>query len=129
MAWLSSAFALSADLALMTLGGSLKRRERISARLGDCSRASCSWPQRPSSGTRIGVARPGLPLLEWALADALHGAQKALLGVWRNLPSRPLAIVLRALSFPTGLSFRGPDDAPPLAVAHWPKPLARSASA
>lgn len=118
VAWLSSAFALSADLALMTLGGSLKRRERISARLGDCLSllflAAAALKRHEDRGCPAG----DLPLLEWALADALHGAQKALLGVWRNLPSRPLAIVLRALSFPTGLSFRGPDDAQDLAVAH-----------
>ena len=33
--WMSAAFALCADAAMMTLGGSLKRRERLSARLGD----------------------------------------------------------------------------------------------
>ena len=33
--WMSAAFALAADTAMMTLGGALKRKERLSARLGD----------------------------------------------------------------------------------------------
>ncbi|SDW11144.1 acyl-CoA dehydrogenase [Thiocapsa roseopersicina] len=109
--WLSSVFALNADLAMMTLGGSLKRRERLSARLGDILSllfmASCTLKHYEDQG------RPDADrdLVEWAMADHLVRIQEALLALWRNFPRRGLARLLRVISFPTGLPFEGPSDA------------------
>jgi acyl-CoA dehydrogenase len=109
--WLSSAFALNADLAMMTLGGSLKRRERLSARLGDILSllflASCTLKHFEDQG------RPEADrvLLEWAMADHLIRIQEALVALWRNFPRRGLARLLRVVTFPTGLPFEGPSDA------------------
>ena len=109
--WLSSVFALNADLAMMTLGGSLKRRERLSARLGDILSllfmASCTLKHFEDQG------RPDADrdLVEWAMADHLIRLQEALLALWRNFPRRGLARGLRLISFPTGLPFEGPSDA------------------
>lgn len=115
--WLSSAFALNADLAMMTLGGSLKRRERLSARLGDI--LSLLFLASASLKHFEDQERPAaeLPLLRWALEDHLRNLEQAMLDLWRNLPSPWLARMLRALTFPTGLCFRGPDDALDHAVA------------
>ncbi|MEA3276583.1 MAG: acyl-CoA dehydrogenase [Pseudomonadota bacterium] len=108
--WMSSAFALNADLAMMTLGGSLKRRERLSARLGDVLSllflASAALKQFEDQGRHAS----DLPLLRWSLEDHLRGIQQAFLALWRNLPSRGLAWLLRTVTFPTGLVFRGPND-------------------
>jgi acyl-CoA dehydrogenase len=109
--WLSSVFALNADLAMMTLGGSLKRRERLSARLGDILSllfmASCTLKHFEDQG------RPDADrdLVEWAMADHLIRIQEALLALWRNFPRRGLSRLLRVISFPTGLPFDGPSDA------------------
>jgi acyl-CoA dehydrogenase len=108
--WLSSAFALNADLAMMTLGGSLKRRERISARLGDLLSllflGSAVLKHYEDQGRPAG----DLPLVRWALEDHLLGIQDAFLDLWRSLPNPLLARVLRRLVFPLGLPFRDPGD-------------------
>lgn len=115
--WLSTAFALNADLAMMTLGGSLKRRERLSARLGDVLSllfmGSCALKHFEDQGARS----EDLPLLRWAMEDHLHGIQHALGTLWGNLPNRPLAWVLRRLTFPYGAPFAGPSDRLDHAVA------------
>jgi acyl-CoA dehydrogenase len=108
--WISSSFALTADAALMTLGGSLKRKERLSARLGDMLSslfiASASLKRYIEEGER----EEDLPLMAWALEDSLYRFQHALRGLLRNLPIRPLAWLLRLVIFPAGLPFHKPTD-------------------
>jgi acyl-CoA dehydrogenase len=108
--WMSAAFALCADMAMMTLGGSLKRKERLSARLGDVLSelylASAVLKQFEDQG------RPeeDLPLVRWALDDGLYRMQESLRSLIRNLPMRPLAWLLHGLVFPSGTPFTEPDD-------------------
>ena len=108
--WMASAFALNADLAMMTMGGSLKRRERASARLGDVLSllflGSAALKHYEDQGRPAG----DLPLVRWALEDHLLGIQGAFVELWRSLPNPLLARVLRRLVFPLGLPFRGPSD-------------------
>lgn len=107
---LSSAFAFCADVAMLVLGGSLKRRERLSARLGDILSqlylASSALKRFEDDG------RPAedLPLLHWALRDALVRAQDAFYGFFHNLPGRVLPGLLRVVVFPWGQVFRPPSD-------------------
>ena len=107
---LSAAFALNADLAMMTLGGSLKYRERLSARLGDILSllvlASCTLKHFDNQGR----SEADLPLLRWAMADHLHGIQQAFIGLWANLPNHVLAQLVKRLTFPTSNPFPAPDD-------------------
>jgi acyl-CoA dehydrogenase len=109
--WLACAFALNADLAMMSLGGSLKRRERVSARLGDVLSLLFLATAALKHFEDQGRPAADLPLARWALEDHLHGIQVALLALWRNFPNRTLARILRRLTFPVGLPFAGPDDA------------------
>ncbi len=108
--WMSAAFALTADIALMTLGGALKRKERISARLGDILSelyiASATLKRFHEEGER----EKDLPLMQWAMEDSLYRIQHALRALLRNLPFRPLAWLLRLVIFPTGLPFHQPTD-------------------
>ncbi len=106
----SAAFALAADVAMLVLGGNLKRREKISARLGDvlsllylCSATLKRFEDdgRPASD---------LPLLDWSMQDALHKIQIALDGVLQNFQSRFAALILRALIFPIGRCLAPPSD-------------------
>jgi acyl-CoA dehydrogenase len=108
--WMSAAFALCADAAMMTLGGTLKRKERLSARLGDllselylCSAVLKRFHDE-------GRQDDDLPLLHWAMQQSLYSMQQSLRSLFRNLPLRPLAWALRLLVFPTGYPFHEADD-------------------
>ncbi len=68
----AAAFALAADIALLTLGGALKRKEMISARFGDIlselyllSAALKRWEDE-------GRQEADLPLLEWCMEVGLR---------------------------------------------------------
>ena len=108
---LSSAFAFTADVAMFVLGGSLKRRERLSARLGDILShlylASCALKRFEDDGR----PRDDLPLLHWSVQDALMRAQDAFYGLFDNLPGRAIGGLLRFIAFPWGRVFEPPADA------------------
>jgi len=107
----SAAFALVSEAAMATLGGKLKRREKITGRLADALAwmylASCSLKRFHDDG------RPtaDLPFVRWSVEHALAQIEGALDGVLRNLPARPAAWLLRALVLPLGRRERGPNDA------------------
>ncbi|MBX9964429.1 MAG: acyl-CoA dehydrogenase [Burkholderiales bacterium] len=107
---LSAALAFSADVAMLVLGGSLKRREKLSARLGDVLSqlylASATLKRYEDDG------RPeaDLPLVHWGLQDCLHRAEEAFAGLVENFPSRPMAWLIRLAAFPLGRGLRAPDD-------------------
>jgi len=108
--WMSASFALCADIAMMTLGGTLKRKERLSARLGDVLSELYIASAVLKHFENQGCQEEDRPLLEWALDDGLYRIQESLRSLLRNLPSRPLAWMLRQLIFPTGLPYVEPDD-------------------
>ena len=107
----AAGFALLADAAMFVLGGSLKRRERLSARLGDVLSqlylASAVLKRYEDAG------RPAddLPLLHWAMQDALLRLQEAFGGLFDNLPGRLIGFVMRQLIFCRGLEYKAPSDA------------------
>lgn len=107
----SAAFALTADAAMLTLGGSLKFRESLSARLGDMLSqlymASAVLKRYDDQGRQPEDA----DLARWAVQDALYRAEQALDGVLRNFPNRGLSIVLRFLTLPLGRWCAPPSDA------------------
>ncbi len=114
---LSAGFALISDCALLTLGGALKRREKISGRFADVLSflylASAAIKRHEDDG------RPpeDEPLLRFACEYALHQAEKALVVILKNFPSRFLGWLLGGLVFPTGRHFHPPADALGHAVA------------
>ena len=106
----SAAFALSADVAMAVLGGSLKRREKISARLGDVLSQMylCSATLKRFEDDECPTE--DLPLLHWAIQDALHRIQQALDGMIQNFPNVLARWILRVLIFPLGLRLSPPAD-------------------
>ena len=110
IARLSVGFALLADYAILTLGGSLKSKERISGRFADAlsNLYLCSSVLKHFHDQ--GNQEDELPLLHWACQQTLYSAQQALLAILRNLPLRPLAGILRGIIFPTGKPFMLPED-------------------
>jgi acyl-CoA dehydrogenase len=106
----SAAFALAADVSMLVLGGSLKRREKLSARLGDVLSQLYLCSATLKRFEDDGRPEADLPFLHWAMQDALHKMQEALDGVLHNFPSRLAAWLLRSLIFPVGRCLAPPSD-------------------
>jgi acyl-CoA dehydrogenase len=111
---LSAAFAWTADLSMFLLGGSLKRRERLSARLGDILSnlylASTALKRYEDQGRPV----EDLPFVHWSIQDALARIEDAFYGLFANLPNRFIAWVMRGVIFPfvypSGREFELPRD-------------------
>lgn len=105
----SANLALLSDLAMATLGGNLKRKERISARLGDLLSqlylASATLKRYQDEGRQT----DDLPLVQWAVEDALYKLQASLDDLLDNFPMG-LGGVLRAIMFPFGRPLKRPSD-------------------
>jgi acyl-CoA dehydrogenase len=106
----SSAFALSADIAMAVLGGSLKRREKISARLGDVLSQLYLCSAMMKRFADDGRPASDLPLVHWAMQDALYKLQQALAGVIQNFPNMLVRAMMSALIFPAGKNLVPPSD-------------------
>ncbi|HWP95152.1 MAG TPA: acyl-CoA dehydrogenase [Gammaproteobacteria bacterium] len=106
----SAAFALAADACMLTMGGHLKQREKISARLGDMLSylyiASAVLKRYEDTGRPV----EDLPLVHWACRHCIYRLQEQLHSLLRNLPNRWVAAVLRFLVFPTGRRYSAPSD-------------------
>jgi acyl-CoA dehydrogenase len=108
---LSAAFALVSDLAMFSLGGSLKRREKLSGRLADVLSQLYLISMTLKRYIDAGRCSEDLPLVRWSCNDALFKAQTALLDLLRNFPIRPLGVLLRMMIFPWGKAYHSPSDA------------------
>ncbi len=106
----SASFAFAVDVAMLSLGGYLKKKENLSARLGDVLSymylASMVLKHYENQGRR----QEDLPIVEWACRHLLYQAQEQLHGFLRNFPNRFLAAAMRFLIFPVGLQYSAPDD-------------------
>lgn len=107
---LSAAFALLADMGMAILGGRLKFKEKLSARLGDILAnlyiASACLKKFEDDNRPV----EDMPLLRWSVETALYDAQEAMHGFLNNLPNRIVARLLRIAVFPLGRRFRPPSD-------------------
>ena len=107
----SANLAMLSDIAMLTLGGDLKRKERISARLGDILSylylASASLKRFDDQGRQ----HADLPLLKWAVEDSLYRAEQAIDELISNFPNKAVAISLRLMIFPFGTWLKKPSDA------------------
>ncbi|EKC6207751.1 acyl-CoA dehydrogenase [Cronobacter sakazakii] len=107
---LSASLALLSDVSMAVLGGSLKRRERISARLGDVLSqlylASAVLKRYDDEGRQ----EADLPLVHWGVQDALHQAEQAISDLLRNFPNGAVAGLLSLAIFPAGRRYDAPSD-------------------
>ena len=106
----SAAFALIADISMLVLGGALKRKEKLSARLGDMLSLLYLCSATLKRFEDDGRPAADLPLLHWSIQDALYHLQQAFAGVLDNFPNRIAAWVLRLLVFPLGKPYTPPTD-------------------
>ena len=106
----SAALAFLADVSMGTLGGALKRKEKLSARLGDILSlmylCSATLKRFEAEGRQAADA----PLMHWAIWDAMFKAQSAFEGVISNFPNRVIATLMRRIVFPLGRPYVVPSD-------------------
>jgi len=106
----SAAFALCADMALLTVGGALKRKEMLSARFGDIlselyllSAALKRWQDE-------GRQKEDFAALEWCMASGFRTIETRFAEILGNLPNRFVAVILKFLIQPFGARALGPVD-------------------
>jgi acyl-CoA dehydrogenase len=106
----SAALAFLSDVSMGTMGGALKRKEKLSARLGDILSmlylCSATLKRYDLEGRQAADA----PLMHWAIWDAMFKAQNAFEGVISNFPNRAIARVLHGVVFPLGRPYVVPSD-------------------
>jgi len=108
---LSANLAFISDITLAVLGGALKRKEKLSARLGDVLAhlyiASAAIKRFETQGRQ----EEDISYLQWACEDGLYQAQQQLDGFIGNFPNRWMRRLLRFIIFPLGKAYSPPSDA------------------
>lgn len=106
----SATLAFVSDISMLTLGGKLKQKEHISARLGDvlshlyiCSAMLKRFESegRPAADQAI---------LAWAFHSSIYKIQIAMRRVIENFPNRMMRGMLRFVVFPFGIREKAPGD-------------------
>lgn len=113
----SSNMALLSDVAMATLGGALKRKERVSARLGDILSQLYLATAALKRFEEDGRPAEDLPLLQWAVEDPLHKAQTAMYELLDNFPVALVGPVMKTVLFPFGPAVKRPSDKVDAAIA------------
>lgn len=106
----SSAFALAADISMLVLGGALKRKENISARLGDILSYLYLLSAVLKHYHDQGENADDLPLVRWASKTCLYQIQQRFDALIKNFPNRWMVHILKFLVFPFGKRFEPPSD-------------------
>jgi len=104
----SAAFALLTDISMLVIGGSLKRKESISARLGDVLSALYLASTSLKYYEDVGEKESELPLVHWTQKTLLYEAQERIHQTLSNFPNKFIAILLGLIIFPLGRNVSGP---------------------
>lgn len=108
----AAAFATLTDVTLLTVGGGLKARQRLSGRMADCLTALYFASAVIKFWHEQGYPDSQRPLVEWSLQTCLHDLEKSMFKATDNFPVKGLRWLLKLLCFPLGANhLRGPDDA------------------
>ena len=106
----SANLAMLSDIAMLSLGGNLKRKERLSARLGDILSYLYLSSATLKRFNDEGRQKADLPLMQWALEDCLFKTQQAIDELINNFPNRFIAALLRLIILPLGKPLTKPSD-------------------
>ncbi|MEX2151390.1 MAG: acyl-CoA dehydrogenase [Steroidobacteraceae bacterium] len=106
----SASFAFATDIAMLSLGGYLKKKENLSARLGDVLSSMYLASMVLKHYQNQGAPPADLPLVEYSCRSLLYQAQEQLHSFLRNFPTRWLAGLMRLVIFPRGLTYSAPSD-------------------
>jgi acyl-CoA dehydrogenase len=106
----SSAFVLTADTAMLVLGGNLKRKEKLSGRLADILSNLYLVSAVIKQFEDRGRPEEERPLVDWACAESFRVIEVSFAEFFRNFTNRPLAWLLRLATFPLGIRPTAPSD-------------------
>ncbi|MDA3921428.1 MAG: acyl-CoA dehydrogenase [Salinisphaera sp.] len=106
----SSALAISADVTMGMLGGELKRKELLSARLGDVLSELYFGSATLKYFYDEGEKEEDVAHLHYVMLECLKNIETAFDGFFRNFPNRLIAGIMRFLVFPTGMAHKGASD-------------------
>jgi len=112
LSWASATFALMSDLALFSLGGGLKAKEKISGRFADILSwlylASCALRRFEAEGRQ----EDHLPFVRWTVEHALVRIQQSFEEIYANFPVPWLRLLLRPVAWWARVNALGtkPDD-------------------
>ena len=106
----STNLAFLADFSMMLLGGNLKRKEKLSARLGDMLSSLYMASAVLKRFHEDGEPKADLPLVEWSCQQLLHECETAMHGVIINFPVPWARVVLPLILKPLGNRRHKPDD-------------------
>ena len=104
----SASFALLTDVSMLVIGGSLKRKETISARLGDVLSALYLASTSLKYYEDTGVKESELPLIHWTQKTLINEAEEKIHQTLSNFPNRLVSMLVRFIIFPLGRNFAGP---------------------
>ena len=107
---LAAGFATLTDVTMLMLGGELKRRERISARLGDILSNLYMASATLKHYQDQGCPEEDLPFVQWGVEDLLAQIEQAMHELLLNFPNRAIGILLRPVIFPLGRRLTPPAD-------------------
>src|SRR5689334_12626334 len=106
----SASFAFAVDVAMLTLGGYLKKKENLSSRLGDVLSCMYLASMVLKHHANQGAPAEDLPIVEWACRNLLYHAQEQMHGFLRNFPNQVLAAAMRFFIFTRGRAYSAPGD-------------------
>ncbi|MCQ8888734.1 acyl-CoA dehydrogenase [Pseudoalteromonas carrageenovora] len=107
---MSRGLAFTTDVAMLVLGGELKRKEMISARLGDVLShlylASTVLKRFEDEGRQ----QADLPFVKYAIENSLYEIGQAFDGFFKNFSNPVVNFLLKRIVFPLGNHYHKPSD-------------------
>ncbi len=107
---MSAAFALMTDIALLILGGNLKRKETLSGRLADIMGQLYIASSVLKYYADAKYPKHHKEYVTWSIEFCLWKAQLAMQDFMANFPNRFIAKALKFVIFPWGYPYRRPSD-------------------
>ena len=114
---MSKALALYSDIAMLVLGGELKRRELLSARLGDVLSQLYLTSAVLYHHHKRGYRKDEQVYVDYLVARALKQCEDAMYGFTRHISNPVTGWLLRRIVFPFGRSYAPPADKLTLAIS------------
>jgi len=113
----SSNLAFLTDFSMLTLGAGLKRREKISARLGDVLSHLYLVSAVLQRFHQNGSPDADKPIVDWCCQELFYMCEQAISGVIANFPIRWARMILKLVIQPFGPHRKPPSDSLGQAVA------------
>lgn len=107
---ISKALAICSDIAMLLLGGELKRREMLSARLGDVLSELYLASAVLKHFYSRGADPKEQPVVDYLMAQSFYNCEVALKGYCRHISNPILGALIKRLIFPWGSSYNPPKD-------------------